>query len=252
MLFKQEINTTIAFLKEAKTILYPTDTVWGIGCDATNENAVKQVYQLKNRTESKSLIILVADIDMLQNIIKNIPAKALEIIKNDRPTSIIYDKPIGLAKNLIAADNTVGIRVVQDAFCKKLIQEFGKPIVSTSANISGDPTPLDFSEINETIKQKVAHIVNITPEFSKKPSRIIKISKQHCVVNLWHGMPFKKIGLLENTGILKLHLKKLPFFYCITLLMVKYPGKTKMMVIDQRKVILEVLPESGICLQKSF
>ena len=174
----KKIHIITSVLKQDKTILYPTDTVWGIGCDATSESAVKKIYQIKNRNESKSLIILVDSLAMLESIIKKIPSKALEIIKDTkRPTSIIYDNPIGLAQNLIAADNTVAVRIVQDVFCKELIHQFGKPIVSTSANISGQATPANYSEINKNIKQNVDYIVKRTPKFSKQPSRIIKISE---------------------------------------------------------------------------
>ncbi len=183
MLNNSEIKKTLPFLTESKTILYPTDTVWGIGCDATSESAVKKIYQIKKRDESKSLIILVDGLAMLQRIIKDIPPKALEIIKETkRPTSIIYDNPIGLAQNLVAADNTVAIRIVQDVFCKELIHKFGKPIVSTSANISGQTTPSNYAEIDEIIKQSVDYIVKHTPEFSKQASRIIKISEDNITI----------------------------------------------------------------------
>lgn len=165
-------------LKEGQTILYPTDTVWGIGCDATNENAVKNVFKIKKRAESKSLVILVSSLEMLQQIIRHIPKVALDFLEqSNRPTTIIYDNPKGLAQNVVAKDNTVGIRMVQDDFCKELIHRFGKPIVSTSANISGEPTPSSFEEISSRIKKQVDFIVpDTTQMIGKKSSRIIKFS----------------------------------------------------------------------------
>lgn len=174
---KTELKNTLEFLIEGKTILYPTDTVWGLGCDATNEKAVAKIYQIKGREESKSLIILVHSIKMLRDYIEEIPVKALKIIeKAERPTTIIYKKPIGLAKNSIAKDDTVGIRIVQDKFCQKVIKRFGKPIVSTSANRSGDATPMSFKEINPTILDAVDYVVNLRQdEVSNQSSKIINI-----------------------------------------------------------------------------
>ncbi|WP_047788735.1 L-threonylcarbamoyladenylate synthase [Tenacibaculum mesophilum] len=173
------ISEILFFLKKGSTILYPTDTVWGVGCDATNEEAVKKVYKLKNREESKSLIILVDSIEMLQNYIENIPEKAFEILKtSDKPTTIIYNSPKGLAPNTIAVDNTIAIRIPKDEFCIQLIREFGKPIVSTSANVSGEPTPKSFLEISEEIKQNVDFVVKVNiDKVSTKASTILKIEK---------------------------------------------------------------------------
>lgn len=169
----------IHILNNNKTILYPTDTVWGIGCDATNEEAVQKVYALKKREESKALIVLVSSLHMLKKYVF-VPKKALEILKTaTKPTTIIYNNPKGLAKNLInKEDNTVAIRIVQDDFCRKLIKRFKKPIVSTSANISGMPTPTSFSEIEKQIKNNVDYIVNLHPSKAKEaqPSRILKIN----------------------------------------------------------------------------
>lgn len=177
--FLTSINSALANLKKGNTILYPTDTVWGIGCDATNENAVKKVYQIKQRDERKSLIILVDSIEMLQNYIPNIPKAAVDLIKNTtKPTSIIYKNPIGLAKNVIATDHSVAMRIVQDNFCLALIRKFGKPIVSTSANISNTPTPTCFTEIDAKILHNVDYIVALHPnKKNTKSSRIIKILK---------------------------------------------------------------------------
>ena len=179
MPIKQEIHKTIITLQKGKTILYPTDTVWGIGCDATDENAVNNVYSIKNRTESKSMIILVDSLEMLQKIILDIPSHILDIVKKSkRPTSYIFHNPKGLAKNVVAKDNTVAIRIVNDSFCQQLIHEFGKPIVSTSANISSKSTPKTFSEIQTEITDNVDYIVDLHREKqNSKSSSVVKILK---------------------------------------------------------------------------
>jgi L-threonylcarbamoyladenylate synthase len=172
-----EIQKSIHQLKKNGIILYPTDTVWGIGCDATSEKAVAKVFKIKQREESKALIILMNSIEMLQQYIPIIDLKVLKIFEhNNKPTTIIYKNPIGLAKNVVASDNTVAIRIVQNGFCKQLISVFGKPIVSTSANISGMPTPKSFKEIDVAILDSVDYIVNLhREEINTKSSTIIKI-----------------------------------------------------------------------------
>jgi L-threonylcarbamoyladenylate synthase len=170
-------------LQARKTILYPTDTVWGIGCDATDKKAVAKIFQIKQREESKSLIVLVDSLDMLLTHVA-VPEKALQIIKKStRPTTIIYPNPIGLAANVLAADNTVAIRIVQDDFCAQLITKFRKPIVSTSANISGEMTPKSFKEIGPAILESVDYIVNLHREkITHKSSTILKIENDEVVV----------------------------------------------------------------------
>lgn len=175
---------TLTKLKEGGIILYPTDTVWGLGCDATNEESVKKIYKLKNRIESKSLIILVSSINMLKKYV-SVPTKALEILKESKkPTTIIYSNPRNIAFNAISKeDNTVAIRIVQDTFCRKLIKKLGKPIVSTSANVSGAPTPITFSEISQPILEGVDYIVNLHKERkTTKSSTILKIEGNSIVV----------------------------------------------------------------------
>lgn len=176
---REEIDATLSILKKGGLILYPTDTVWGIGCDATNSEAIEKIFKLKARHESKSLICLVSDFKMLNQYVENIPEVAYDILKYAAsPTTIVYDDPIRVAENLIASDNTLAIRVVQDDFCKQLIRRFRRPIVSTSANISGDPTPSTFSEISKPIKEGVDHIVNRGQKNrAAKPSSIIRLSK---------------------------------------------------------------------------
>jgi L-threonylcarbamoyladenylate synthase len=174
-----EIQKALEILKNQQILLYPTDTVWGIGCDATCEEAVTKVFNIKQRAESKSLIILVDSIEMLQQYIPTIPTKVLELLLNVKnPTTIIYNHPIKLAKNVIAADNTVAIRIPQNEFCKQLISAFEKPIVSTSANISGNATPKSFKEIDKAILESVDYIVNLHREVvNDKSSTILKVEE---------------------------------------------------------------------------
>ena len=174
---KLDIDKSIEILNSGGVILYPTDTIWGLGCDATNFDAVSKIYQLKNRVESKSLIVLVSSFNMLKKHV-SVSKKAIEIIKkNEKPTTIIYKNPKGFSKNLIAEDKTVAIRIVQDEFCRKLIKRFGKPIVSTSANVSNKPTPKSFKEISQEVIKGVDYIVNLHHEkICDKPSSIIKLS----------------------------------------------------------------------------
>ncbi|WP_457618870.1 L-threonylcarbamoyladenylate synthase [Lutibacter sp.] len=176
-MIKTEINKALEVLNQSKTLLYPTDTVWGIGCDATSEVAVAKIFNIKKRAESKSLIILVDGLEMLQQYIPRISKPVYNYIQRiSKPTTIIYNNPIGLAKNVVANDNTVAIRIVQNDFCKELITKFEKPIVSTSANISNNPTPKSFKEIEASILDSVDYIVNLQrEEINDKSSTILKI-----------------------------------------------------------------------------
>lgn len=179
-----EINNAIKILKQGGIILYPTDTVWGIGCDATKFDAVEKIFQLKQRAETKSMICLVSDLKMLNHYIENIPEAAYNILKYAiNPTTIIYDRPLRVTENLIAKDNTLAIRVVKDGFCNKLIRKLKKPLVSTSANISGKPTPKSFKEISREILKGVDYVVNLPHEKKAvKPSSIIKLSNDGKVI----------------------------------------------------------------------
>ncbi len=174
---KLKVQNTVDILNSKGIILYPTDTVWGIGCDATNEKAVAKIYKIKQREESKSVIILVDSITMLKNYVEEIPNKILEIIeKAEKPITFIYNNPKGLASNVIADDNTVAIRIVQHKFCQELIKQFGKPIVSTSANISARATPISFKEIEGAILNGVDYVVNLHQDkIATQSSRILKI-----------------------------------------------------------------------------
>jgi L-threonylcarbamoyladenylate synthase len=181
-----EINNSLSILNNGQILLYPTDTVWGLGCDASDENAVAKIFKIKQRAESKSLIILVDSIEMLQKYVEIIPEKVQAILlKTERPTTVIYENPKNLAKNVIAADNTVAIRIVQEEFCNNLIQQFGKPIVSTSANISGMPTPSSYKEIDPSILDTADYIVNLHREkINEQSSQIIKIDEFGTIVYL--------------------------------------------------------------------
>lgn len=181
--FNEEINNTLQILKNGGLILYPTDTIWGIGCDATNAEAVKKIYKLKQREDSKALICLVADDRMLKKYVKNIPEVAFNILDiTDKPTTIIYDDAQNLASNLVADDNTIAIRIPVDEFCFQLCRRLNGAIVSTSANISRQPTPKSFKEISQEVLKGVDYVVNLHREkICNKPSSIIKLSNNGVV-----------------------------------------------------------------------
>ena len=181
--FSAEINKCIEVMANGGLILYPTDTVWGIGCDATNEAAVKKVYELKQREDSKALICLVANDAMLERHVAQVPELAYDILDlATKPTTIIYDNPIGLAKNAIAHDNTMAIRVASDKFCSYLINKYKKPIISTSANLAGKPTPTHFGKIEDPILKGVDYIVNLHHDKQNgPPSSIIKLGNDGTV-----------------------------------------------------------------------
>ena len=180
---KQEIEICLEILKKGGLILYPTDTVWGIGCDATNSEAVDKIYKLKKRSNSKAMICLVNSLRMLEQFVDQVPDAAYPIIEHSsKPTTIIYDNPLRVANNLVAADDTLGIRVTKDKFCEQLIYQFRKPIVSTSANISGEPTPNSFSQISPEILKGVDYVVNLHhSKNSGPPSAIIKLGNDRSV-----------------------------------------------------------------------
>jgi len=158
--FNNDIEKCLTVLRNGGLILYPTDTIWGIGCDATNETAIHKIYALKKRADEKSLIVLVADKKDILTHVANPDINVFDHLKTvSKPTTVIYDGGIGLANNLIAKDGSVAIRLTSDPFCKQLIKQFRKPIVSTSANISGHPSPLVFKDIDALIKNGVDYIV---------------------------------------------------------------------------------------------
>lgn len=177
---QKELQLALKHILKGGTILYPTDTIWGIGCDATNAKAINKIYSIKNRVESKSMIVLLADFDQLKHYVEDIPAIAADLIQSiDKPLTIIYNGAKNLAPNLIAKDGTIAIRIVKHDFCRALIQRLGKPLVSTSANISGAISPLFFSYIEDSIKAKVNYVVNLDQKLNteNKASTIIKLEK---------------------------------------------------------------------------
>ena len=167
-------------MREGGVILYPTDTIWGIGCDATNEDAVRRVYEIKQRQDSKAMLVLVDSSVKVDFYVQDVPEVAWDLIDlADKPLTIIYSGARNLAANLLAEDGSVGIRVTNEDFSKRLCQQFRKAVVSTSANISGQPSPRNFSEISEEVKSAVDYIVGYRQEemSNPKPSSIIKLDK---------------------------------------------------------------------------
>ena len=172
-----ELNQTIEILQSGGTILYPTDTIWGIGCDATNPEAIRKIFDIKKREPNKSLIILVESEKRLQDLV-DVPEMAWQIIDlSEKPVTIVYENPKNLPKELLAEDGSVGIRIVKNDYCKKLISKLNKPLVSTSANLSGQKSPMKFSDISEEIRKAVDYVVedpdNKVSEFSG--SSVIKV-----------------------------------------------------------------------------
>lgn len=173
-----EVKKAVEVLRQGGVILYPTDTIWGLGCDATNETAVKKVYDIKRRAETKSMLVLIDSPAKLQAYVSEIPDMAWELIElTTKPLTIIYPGARNLASNLINDDNTIGIRVTEEAFSKKLCEMFRKPVVSTSANISGEKSPALFADISKEIISQVDYVVNYRRDKDQpaKASSIIKL-----------------------------------------------------------------------------
>lgn len=176
-----DIKKSTETLVNKGVILYPTDTVWGLGCDATDVAPVAKIFKIKQRNESKSLIILVDSVKMLREYVAEIPDFVLDFLNSvQKPTTVIYSNPKKLANNVIASNNTVAIRIVKDDFCQKLIQNFGKPIVSTSANISGEATPQFFEDINAHIIENCDYVVKYRQNDQEKriPSHLIQFDNE--------------------------------------------------------------------------
>jgi L-threonylcarbamoyladenylate synthase len=178
-----EVHNAYEVIKNGGIILYPTDTVWGIGCDATNPEAVKKIYALKQREESKSMIVLMNGEKMMYTVFKDIPEVAWQILDlSEKPTTLILDNPRNVAPNLIAEDKTLGVRIVKEPFCFKLLERMKRPLVSTSANISGMFTPKSFKEISPEILKGVDYVVNLHHDkICDKPSTIIKLTNDNLV-----------------------------------------------------------------------
>jgi L-threonylcarbamoyladenylate synthase len=183
--YTKDIQKCLATLKNGGTILYPTDTIWGLGCDATNAEAVAKIYAIKKRDEKKSMIILLAHENDIKNYAQEPDEKIKTLINNtERPLTIIYPAAKNLANNLINEDGTIAIRIVKDAFCEYLIKAFGKPIVSTSANISGEETAKHFGEISTEIKKSVDYIVEQRQKEkgNAAASKIVKWNEDNIIV----------------------------------------------------------------------
>lgn len=192
----EELQKALEVLRNGGIILYPTDTVWGIGCDATDPEAVAKVYAIKKRQDTKSLVLLASDIDMICRYVKEIPEMAVQLIEvNDKPMTIIYPDAVAgekgnmkadrrcLAFNTVAEDGSVGMRIPMMDFCRQLAFKLGRPLVSTSANISGEPTPKRFSDISEEIRSAVDHIVDPSLEKGStgQSSSIIKVGLDYSI-----------------------------------------------------------------------
>ena len=178
--FENDINCSIKVLREGGVILYPTDTIWGLGCDATNPAAVEKIFAKKSRSGNSSLIILVDSDAMLERYVRDIPEIVFEITSvSDSPLTIIYPEGKNLAPGVCNEDGSIGIRICNEPFCNELITRFRKPIISTSANISGMPSPSNFSEIDSEILKSAGYVVTYRQEDNKKykPSSVIKIDK---------------------------------------------------------------------------
>lgn len=181
MTYSEDLRSAVETLKKGGLILYPTDTIWGIGCDATNSDAVKKIYNLKKRADSKSMLVLVNNEAALERIVDEVPDVAwdlLEAVVN--PITIIYDGAVNVAPELVAQDGSLGIRITNEKFSNELCRRLGRPIVSTSANISGEKSPSNFSEITSEIKQGVDYIVEYRRDENKEslPSNIVKLGKK--------------------------------------------------------------------------
>ncbi len=173
-----DFKTALQTLKNGGIILYPTDTIWGLGCDATNEEAVKRIYEIKKRSNKKSMLVLLNNPGEIQKYITNMPDIAWDLIElSEKPLTIIFSNAINLAPNLINEDGSLGIRITQDKFCKKLAEQLRKPIVSTSANISSEQSPQTFSQISNSIINSVDYVVKYRQDDANEniPSSIIKL-----------------------------------------------------------------------------
>ncbi|MEO6330606.1 MAG: L-threonylcarbamoyladenylate synthase [Ginsengibacter sp.] len=185
--FTNDIEQSLAVLLNGGIILYPTDTLWGIGCDATNQEAVNKIFELKQREDSKTMIILISgEIDISTYVANPDPAILNYVFKTNRPTTAVFEHGRSVADSLINEDGTLAIRITRDEFCRDLINKFNKPLVSTSANISGNPAPLIFNDIDAEIKKGVDYIVQHRQSDFRvaKPSAIIKLNKEKKIITV--------------------------------------------------------------------
>ena len=181
----QEIANAVEVLKKGGIILYPTDTIWGIGCDANNKEAVNKIFTLKKRAKSKALIILIAEYTNLYKLMLQVPPSAFNEMHNKLPTTIIFDNVNNICKEILANDGSAAIRLVKDKFCQEIIFNLGNPIISTSANISGQKNPIEFNEINKELINSVDYVVNLRKDqIMETPSRIIKIGANGEIIKI--------------------------------------------------------------------
>jgi L-threonylcarbamoyladenylate synthase len=176
------IEQSLKILRNGVIIIYPTDTIWGIGCDATNAVAIQRIYQLKKREEKKSMIILVDNENMIEEYVSHPSEKILSFLSQQkRPTTAVFEKAINLPEIIINQDRTIAIRITTDEFCRSLIQQLKKPLISTSANISGEPYPQSFSEVSEQIKKGVDYIVQHRQDdrLPARPSSIVRLNQNN-------------------------------------------------------------------------
>jgi L-threonylcarbamoyladenylate synthase len=180
MFENEKFDEILTVLRRGDTILFPTDTVWGIGCDATNEDAVYKVMKIKNQPVGKGFVLLVDSVEMLKNFVDHVHPRIETLLSfHQRPVSIIYDEGIGLASNVLAKDGSVAVRVAQDAFSRALIHQFGKPVVATTANVIGDKIPAYFGEISSEILEKVDFVVRLRQDVKdmEGPSVIARLNE---------------------------------------------------------------------------
>lgn len=177
---KEQIEKAVEILRKGGVILYPTDTVWGIGCDATNNSAVERVCRIKNSQDKKSMLVLIDSLDNVSRYVGNVPSVAWDLMElSEKPLTLILPGAQGVAENLIPEEGTLGVRVPKHEFCQKLVRRLGRPLVSTSANISGEPTPMTFAEISQEIKDSVDMIIDTqyARGATNAPSSIIALGK---------------------------------------------------------------------------
>jgi L-threonylcarbamoyladenylate synthase len=184
MNYKDIIDKSVKVLNEGGVILYPTDTIWGLGCDGSNEEAISKLNSIKKRTQSKHYIILVDSDNKIERYIRKVPDIAWDLIDcANKPTTLVLDNAFNVSKQLLGSDGSLGIRVCKTEFCQQLIRKFNKPLVSTSANITGDPSAIHYNEISSSIKNQVDLIVDLPDLYQSttKESSIIKLCENNTV-----------------------------------------------------------------------
>lgn len=167
---QEEVNNTVNALREGKIIVYPTDTIWGMGCDATNEGAVKKLLEIKKRPNDKGLIVLISKIEQLYDYVQKVPDIAWDIVEYaEKPLTVVYPKGRNVAPEVLATDGSIAIRLIKDEFCRRVIDKTRKALISTSANISGQPSPVGYSEISQEILHQAGYVVNLRRSEIKEP-----------------------------------------------------------------------------------